>query len=88
MKRLATLATLGILATLGFPSTAMATCAEDRPCWNWAKMGDGNRGVTLTSGRHVVVGCERFARLDRRDRIDWATTPRFKGDRTARKRCA
>lgn len=38
------------------PASA-ARCAEDMPCWNWATMGDGHRGVVTMWGTPKVVTC-------------------------------
>lgn len=38
-------------------------CAEDNPCWNWAKMGNHKRGVVLVDGTPKIVGPCGFNRL-------------------------
>jgi hypothetical protein len=40
-----------------------ASCAEDDPCWNWAKDGNHKRGVTLVDGTPKVVTVCGFNRL-------------------------
>jgi hypothetical protein len=81
------LATAGAIPTdaLASPEKAGKACLEDQPCFRWSNMGNGARGVTLTSGRHVVVSVCRFQRLDHRGRIDWQATPHLKGDSYARR---
>jgi hypothetical protein len=81
-----------VILTLGFglgsvPVHAQDRCIEDDPsgCWSWSKHGNQRRGITTTSGRHIVVGPCRFAKLDRRDRIDRTQTPKLKGDGWARR---
>lgn len=62
-------------------------CHEDEPCWNWATMGNMDRGVFLRHGGDVVrvVDPCRFAYLDHVGRINWELSPRLKGDRLARR---
>jgi hypothetical protein len=83
-------ATAGLFLVLASPTLAApdsptkgqtaAECFEDMPCWRWSEMGNRKRGVTLKSGRVVVVHWGRMIRLDSRCRIDWTVTPRLKGD--------
>jgi len=68
-------------------ANAAHRCAEDDPCWRWPRMGNHRRGVTLLSGRTVIVAPCRFARLARRDRIDWTHTKPLRGDGWAIRHC-
>jgi hypothetical protein len=54
-------------------------CTEDMPCWNWATMGDRNRGVVTMWGTPKVVSCGGFRWLVRHGDLD-PHTPRLKGD--------
>lgn len=55
-------------------------CREDQRCWNWAAMGNGQRGARLTDGRKVVVEWRQWTRLRDGGKIDWKRTPHLKGD--------
>lgn len=61
---------------------AIPTCQEDMSCWNWAKMGNGQRGVTTKSGRFVVVNVAKFRALYFNGRLD-LLGQRMRGDATA-----
>ena len=56
-----------------------AACAEDAPCWNWARMGNHRRGIVTLYGNVRVVGPCQYARMRRAHRID-PHTPRLRGD--------
>ena len=67
-------------------------CMEDMPCWDWARMGDRQRGVVIKAGRSrdglvttvaKPVGVCEFQALVRARLIYWRETPRLRGDRTA-----
>lgn len=62
---------------------------DPRGRWNWATMGDRDRGVVLKGGGRRVVDPYEFDRLRRAGRIDWRRTERNKntrrGDRSARR---
>lgn len=72
--------------TLKGQGAASLACQEDEPCWNWAKMGNHQRGITTVGGRRVIVGPCKFQRFDRQRRIDWTATAHLRGDRAARNR--
>ena len=56
-------------------------CLEDEPCWRWSTMGNRKRGIiSVRSGRRVIVGPCRFARMRMRGAIDWRRTPHIRGD--------
>ena len=83
---------LAVIVTVGFimPATAQASqasrCTEDMSCFNWATMGNHQRGVKVWQGGIVVtkvVGPCRFARLSHAKRID-STSVRLNGDKWAR----
>lgn len=65
-------------------------CAEDDPCWNWAKMGNHRRGVILLDGTPKVVGPCGFNRLWAHGAIRYRLSTntnlltRLKGDKFAR----
>ena len=53
---------------------------ENDPRFNWRSMGNGQRGVTLTSGEKVNVDGAQFDRLQKAGKIDAKATPRLRGD--------
>jgi len=60
-------------------------CAEDNPCWNWAKMGDRRRGaVYVRFGRHtygpIIVTAREFCLMLRHHRVAFPQTRMMKGD--------
>src|SRR4051812_24495560 len=86
------LVVLTAVTLLMMPSTGAAAdpaCAEDEACWNWAKMGNGQRGVVTVKGKAMVVGTCRFQKLWYAKRIRYrgpgARIERLKGDAWARR---
>jgi hypothetical protein len=75
--------TMGLGASLA-SADAPRTCQEDMACWEWSTMGNLDRGVTLKSGRRMVVDASRFCRLELAHKINWRASPRLKGDWIAR----
>lgn len=61
-------------------------CHEDEPCFNWADMGNGARGVVLKGHHHTVtvVNVCDYAYLRSVGAIDRKRTPSLKGDGYAR----
>lgn len=101
-RRLAIITALAvaIIVTLAVTTAdARVHCTEDSPtnCWNWATMGNLDRGVRVVKGApkigtraihdrrvRIVSPCE-FALLDFIGAIDWKHTEHIKGDSFARK---
>lgn len=87
--RLRTFLCLGFIAAVVGAGTAPATpaprdparhCAEDRPCWNWATMGNRTRSVRTLSGNIYTVDACEFQELAERARLTYYP---MKGDLTA-----
>lgn len=83
---------LTAIALLMAPSIAAATdppCREDQACWDWAQMGNGQRGVVTVDGEAMVVGTCRFQTLWYAKRIRYGgrgpRIERLKGDAWARR---
>jgi hypothetical protein len=85
---LASLAVTVALAATGHaapPPLPAARCGqEDEPTWVWSRCGNRRRGLTTRDGRRLVVGPSAFRALDAARFIDWARSPRLRGDYTAR----
>lgn len=90
----AILALFAATATAEPPATpaksSVCPSAEDSPKWNWAKCGNGKRGI-ITRGPYVfwkaVSVCE-FQHYVRNDWIDWKRSGHMRGDRLAKRtRC-
>jgi hypothetical protein len=67
--------------------TLASPCNEDEPCWNWARMGNGKRGVVTMWGTPKVVTCGQFRWLARHLDID-PRTPWMTGDYSCGRRHA
>lgn len=83
MRRIALALAVASLAAAS-PATAAPACAEDAPCWNWATMGNHQRGWVDPEGNPRVGGPCRFARAIRSHRVfQYQRTQKMRGDVTA-----
>lgn len=65
--------------TLRAVPPAATRCTEDMPCWNWATMGNGRRGIVTMWGTPKVVTCGGMRHLVKTRNLD-PYTRRLRGD--------
>jgi hypothetical protein len=81
----------GLVAADAAEAKGKRVCQEDQRCWNWATMGNQQRGVVLNTPageptRRAILGPCAFAYYNYNGWIDWERTRPLKGDRLAMRR--